>query len=42
MVDEMVVAGAQWLPQYAEAVPAAKERLAKGTIKMKAAKPTVM
>ena len=29
MVDEMVVAQAQWLPQYADAVPAAKERLAK-------------
>ena len=27
MVDEMVVAQAQWLPQYADAVPAAKERL---------------
>ena len=26
MVDEMVVAQAQWLPQYADAVPAAKER----------------
>ncbi len=33
MVDEMVVAQAQWLPQYADAVPAAKERLAKGTVK---------
>jgi alpha-galactosidase len=33
MVDEMVVAQAQWLPQYAHAVPAAKERLAKGTVK---------
>jgi alpha-galactosidase len=33
MVDEMVVAQAKWLPQYAEAIPAAKERLAKGTIK---------
>ena len=30
MVDEMVVAQAEWLPQYADAVPAAKERLAKG------------
>jgi alpha-galactosidase len=27
MVDEMVVAEAQWLPQYAEALPAARERL---------------
>jgi alpha-galactosidase len=33
MVDEMVVAQAQWLPQYAAAVPAAKARLAKGTVK---------
>jgi alpha-galactosidase len=33
MVDEMVVAQAQWLPQYADAVPAAKARLAKSTIK---------
>jgi alpha-galactosidase len=33
MVDEMVVAQAKWLPQYADAVPAAKERLAKSTIK---------
>jgi alpha-galactosidase len=33
MVDEMVVAQAKWLPQYADAIPAAKERLAKGTIK---------
>ncbi|WP_157019108.1 alpha-glucosidase/alpha-galactosidase [Mesorhizobium xinjiangense] len=29
MVDEMVVAQAKWLPQYAAAVPAAKERLAR-------------
>jgi alpha-galactosidase len=33
MVDEMVVTQAQWLPQYAGSVPAAKERLAKGTVK---------
>jgi len=33
MVDEMVVAQAQWLPQYADAVPAAKQRLAKATVK---------
>jgi alpha-galactosidase len=33
MVDEMLVAQAQWLPQYAHAVPAAKERLARGTVK---------
>ncbi|WP_196258976.1 alpha-glucosidase/alpha-galactosidase [Pelagibacterium limicola] len=33
MADEMVVAQAKWLPQYAGAVPAAKERLAKSTVK---------
>ena len=33
MVDEMVVAQAEWLPQYADAIPAAKERLASGTVK---------
>ncbi|HTM77484.1 MAG TPA: alpha-glucosidase/alpha-galactosidase, partial [Devosia sp.] len=32
MVDEMVVTQAQWLPQYVDAVPAARERLAKGTV----------
>ncbi len=33
MVDEMVVAQAQWLPQYADAVPAARERLAKSAVR---------
>ncbi|WP_316863312.1 alpha-glucosidase/alpha-galactosidase [uncultured Cohaesibacter sp.] len=33
MVDEMLVAQAQWLPQYAHAIPAAKDRLAKARIK---------
>jgi alpha-galactosidase len=33
MVDEMVVAEAQWLPQYAAAIPAAQARLAKATVK---------
>ncbi|ESX18765.1 alpha-galactosidase [Mesorhizobium sp. LSHC422A00] len=33
MVDEMVVAQARWLPQYADAVPAAKERLSKSMVK---------
>jgi alpha-galactosidase len=33
MVDEMVVAQAQWLPQFADAVPAARERMAKSTVK---------
>lgn len=32
MVDEMVVAQAEWLPQYADAIPAAKERLANATV----------
>lgn len=30
LADEMLVAEAQWLPQYGEAIAAAKERLAKG------------
>jgi alpha-galactosidase len=29
MVDEMLVAQTQWLPQYAHAIPAAKKRLKK-------------
>ncbi|KAB0677693.1 alpha-glucosidase/alpha-galactosidase [Aureimonas leprariae] len=33
MVDEMLVAQGEWLPQYADAIPAARERLAKGTVK---------
>jgi alpha-galactosidase len=33
MVDEMVVAQAQWLPQYADAIPAAEARLAKATVR---------
>ncbi|MBU1174717.1 MAG: alpha-glucosidase/alpha-galactosidase [Alphaproteobacteria bacterium] len=33
MADEMLVVEAEWLPQYADAVPAARERLAKGTVK---------
>jgi len=33
MVDEMVVAQAAWLPQYAHAVPEAKERLSRATVK---------
>jgi alpha-galactosidase len=32
MVDEMLVAGAEWLPQYADAIPAARERLARGRV----------
>jgi len=33
MVDEMLVAQAQWLPQYAHALDGARQRLAKGTVK---------
>ncbi len=33
MVDEMVVAQARWLPQYAHAIAGAKERLAHATVK---------
>ncbi|MFI0843021.1 alpha-glucosidase/alpha-galactosidase [Mesorhizobium sp. IMUNJ 23232] len=33
MVDEMVVAQAEWLPQYADAVDAAKDRLGRATVK---------
>ncbi len=33
MVDEMLVAQAEWLPQYAHAIPAAKERLRNPKIK---------
>jgi len=32
MVDEMLVAGEQWLPQYSEAIAKAKERLASGAL----------
>ena len=33
MVDEMLVAQAQWLPQYADAIPAARDRLANPKVK---------
>ncbi|MCD2173609.1 alpha-glucosidase/alpha-galactosidase [Rhizobium sp. C4] len=33
MVDEMLVAQAQWLPQFADAIPAARERLKTSTVK---------
>ena len=33
MVDEMVVAQAQWLPQYADAIGGAKDRLGRATVK---------
>jgi len=32
MVDEMLVAGAAWLPQYAHAIEGAKQRLASATV----------
>jgi alpha-galactosidase len=32
MVDEMLVAGEAWLPQYGAAIAAAKERLASGSL----------
>jgi alpha-galactosidase len=32
MVDEMLVAQAEWLPQYADAIPDAKKRLEKSTV----------
>lgn len=32
MVDEMLVAGEKWLPQYADAIAAAKKRLAEGPL----------
>jgi alpha-galactosidase len=33
MVDEMLIAQAEWLPQYAHAVDGAKERLSRATVK---------
>jgi alpha-galactosidase len=33
MVDEMLIAQAKWLPQYADAIPAARERFANAKIK---------
>ncbi|HEV7304650.1 alpha-glucosidase/alpha-galactosidase [Ensifer sp.] len=33
MVDEMVVAQSQWLPQYAHAIDGARERLSRATVK---------
>ncbi len=38
MVDEMLVAGAEWLPQYAGEIENAKERLAASTLKLRPAK----
>ena len=35
MVDEMLVAQAQWLPQYTDAIEPARQRLAKQTVKTK-------
>ena len=33
MVDEMVVAQAEWLPQYAHAIDGARDRLSRATVK---------
>jgi len=33
MVDEMLVAHAEWLPQYAGAIPAARDRLARNSVR---------
>ncbi len=38
MVDELLVAEAEWLPQYAHAVPAARARLAEGRVKTRESK----
>ncbi len=35
MVDEMLVSQAQWLPQYADAIPAAKDRMRNPKVKTK-------
>ena len=35
LVDEMLVAQAQWLPQYADAIPAARERMKNPKVKTK-------
>ena len=35
MVDEMLVAQAQWLPQYEEALEPAKQRILNNTVKTK-------
>ncbi|MEM1400310.1 MAG: alpha-glucosidase/alpha-galactosidase, partial [Pseudomonadota bacterium] len=35
MADEMLVAQSEWLPQYTDAIPAAQERLAIGSVKTK-------
>ena len=32
MIDEMLVAQEKWLPQYTEAIQAAKENLSKGNL----------
>jgi alpha-galactosidase len=32
MIDEMLIAEEEWLPQYAEAIAQAKERFAKGDL----------
>jgi len=32
MVDEMLIAGGEWLPQYADEIELAKERMASGNL----------
>ena len=38
MVDEMLVAGRQWLPQYSEEIPKAEKRLADSHLPLHPAK----
>lgn len=38
MVDEMLVAGAQWLPQYKKEIPKAKKRVKESTLKLRPVK----
>lgn len=38
MVDEMLVAGREWLPQYREEIPNAEKRLAESTLSLRPAK----
>lgn len=38
MVDEMLVAGRQWLPQYSEEIPKAEKRLADSGLPLRPAK----
>ena len=42
MVDEMLVAGATWLPQYTEEIERAKKRLENKTVPYRAVKGFIM